>query len=42
MTAKHSGHFTFKSAIDSWGVQIVRIFHGDWIDCWGTSAVLCL
>ena len=40
------GTFTFMSATDSWGAQIIRIFRGDWIDCRDSSAcssfvVLC-
>ena len=38
--AKCNGYFTFESVTDSWGAQIVHIFHGDWIHCRGTSILL--
>ena len=37
---KRIDHFTFESVIDSWGMRIICIFCGDWIDCRGTSPTL--
>ena len=40
MKAKRNGHITFKSVIDIWGMQIIHIFHGDWIDFRSASSVV--
>ena len=37
MNLKCNRRFTFELVNDNWGAQIVLIFHGDWIDCRGSS-----